>query len=118
VAREDQIPTVADIVRQAAGIVDPSDSLTLVGELEQWFEDDDDPVRTVPNLDRRLAAAVERIDPDGEEPAVTVAAAVILYLSTQPRHVPSDAEGVIEQAVKLEFGDDVPGRIAEWLGMM
>jgi hypothetical protein len=118
VARELETPTVADVVRQAAGIVDPSDSLALVGELEQWFEDDDDPVRTVPNLDRRLAAAVEKIDPDGEEPAVTVAAAVILYLSTEPRHAPSDAEGVIDQAVKLEFGDDVPDRIAEWLGLM
>jgi hypothetical protein len=118
VAREHETPTVADVVRQAAGIVDPSDSLALVGELEQWFEDDDDPVRTVPNLDRRLAAAVEKIDPDGEEPAVTVAAAVVLYLSTEPRHAPSDAEGVIDQAVKLEFGDDVPDRIAEWLGLM
>jgi hypothetical protein len=118
VAREDGTRTVAEVVRQAAGIVDPSDSNSLVGELEQWFEDDDDPVRTVPNLDRRLAAAVERIDPEGEEPAIAVASAIVLYLSEEPRHVPSDAEGVIGQAVRREFGDDVPDRIAEWMGLL
>jgi hypothetical protein len=117
VAREEDSRTVAEVVRQAAGIVDPADSEALVGELEQWFEDDDDPVRTVPGFDRRLAAAVEHIDPDGEDPAVAVAAAVALYLSTEPRHVPSDAEGVIAQAVRLEYGNDVPAGVAAWLGL-
>ena len=116
-ARDAESRTVAEVVRQAAGIVDPDDSEALVGELEQWFEDDDDPVSAVTSFDRRLAAAVERIDPDGEDPAIAVAAAVALYLSTEPRHVPSDAEGVIAQAVRLEYGDDVPQGVAEWLGL-
>lgn len=40
--------TVAEVVREAAGIVDPDDRYALVGDFERWFEDDDDPVEAVP----------------------------------------------------------------------
>src|SRR5947209_5324472 len=108
-------PPLSQLVREAAGMVDPTDSVALVGDFERWFEDDDEPASTVPNLERRLAAALDELDPDGEEPALVVAAAVASYLATMPRHVPRDAERVIEQALKLQFGDNVPDSVAIWL---
>ena len=114
-AREQPTLTVSQAVRKAAGAVDPSDSDGLVGDFEQWFEDDDDPVHTVPNLDRRVAAAIDELDPDGASPALTVAAAVVLYLASAPHSPPRDDEGLIEQAVRMEFGNDVPDTIAGWL---
>jgi hypothetical protein len=96
-------------------MVDPTDSLALVGDFERWFEDDDEPASTIPNLERRLAAALDEIDPDGEEPALAVAAAVVSYLATMPRHAPRDAERVIEQALRLQYGDDIPDAISAWL---
>jgi hypothetical protein len=108
-------PTLSQLVREAAGMVDPTDSVALVGDFERWFEDDDEPASTVPNLERRLAGALDELDPDGEEPALVVAAAVVSYLATMPRHAPRDAERVIEQALKLQFGDDVPDSVAIWL---
>jgi hypothetical protein len=106
---------LSQLVREAAGMVDPTDSLALVGDFERWFEDDDEPAATVPNLDRRLAAALDELDPEGQEPALAVAAAVVSYLATMPRHAPRDAERVIEQALRLQYGDDVPEAIAVWL---
>jgi hypothetical protein len=106
--------TVSEAVRQAAGIVDPADTNGLVGDFERWFEDDDDLASTVPNLDRRLAGAIDELDPDGAEPALAVAAAVAAYLATIPRHAPRDPDGVIEQALRLQFGDHLPESLAPW----
>jgi hypothetical protein len=108
--------TLSELVREASGIVDPEDKSELVGDFERWFEDDDDPVTTVPNLERRLAGAVDELDPEGAEPALTVAAAVVSYLATRPRHAPGEPERVIEQALRLEFGDDLPESLAPWVG--
>jgi hypothetical protein len=66
--------TVSQAVREAAGAVDPDDANALVGDFERWFEDDDDLASTVPDLERRLAGAVDELDPDGVEPALAVAA--------------------------------------------
>jgi hypothetical protein len=106
--------TVSQVVREAAGMVDPEDSSALVGDFERWFEDDDDLVSAVPNLERRLAGAIDEIDPDGTDPALTVAAAVVSYLATLPRHAPRDPDRVIEQALRLQFGDDVPDSLSAW----
>jgi hypothetical protein len=107
--------TLSQLVREAAGIVDPSDSLALVGDFERWFEDDDEPANSIPNLERRLAGALDELDPEGSEPALAVAAAVVSYLATMPRHAPRDAERVIEQAVRLQYGENVPDDVAAWL---
>lgn len=114
-SQEDAATPLSQLVREAAGMVDPTDSLALVGDFERWFEDDDEPAATIPNLERRLAAALEELDPEGEEPALAVAAAVVSYLATMPRHAPRDAERVIEQALRLQYGEDVPEAIAVWL---
>jgi hypothetical protein len=108
-------PTLSEIVREAAGIVDPEDESALVGDFERWFEDDDEPATTVPNLERRLAGAVEELDPEGLDPALTVAAAVVSYLATQPRHAPRDPGRIVEQALRLTFGDDLPDSLLPWI---
>jgi hypothetical protein len=108
-------PTLSEVVRKAAGIVDPEDESALVGDFERWFEDDDEPATTIPNLDRRLAGAVDALDPDGAEPALTVAAAVVSYLATQPRHAPREPDRIVEQALRLTFGNDLPETLLPWI---
>ncbi len=113
--REHPILTVSQAVREAVGAVDPTDTDGLLGDFEQWFEDDDEPVNTVPSLDRRLAGAVDELDPDGTSPALAIAAAIVLYRGTETHHPPRDVDHLIEQAVKLQFGSDVPEDVAGWL---
>jgi hypothetical protein len=110
-------PTVADVVREAAGAVDPSDRNALIGDFERWFEDDDDPAGSVPDLDRRIGGAMDELDPDGVHPELAVAAATALYLATGPRHEPRDPDRLLEQAVRFPFRDDGPRAIADWVGV-
>lgn len=118
-AREarDDVVTVAEVVRDAAGIVDPADQDALVGDFERWFEDDDDPVQAVPELDRRIAAALDELDPEDDHPGLSVAAAVAIYLATRPRHEPRERDAVIHQAIRLAYGNDVPAAVAGWAGL-
>jgi hypothetical protein len=111
------VVTVAQVVREAAGIVDPTDRDALVGDLERWFEDDDDPVEAVPDLDRRIAGALDELDPEDDHPGMSVAAAVAIYLATRPRHEPRDRDAVIRQAIRLAYGNDVPAGVAGWAGL-
>jgi hypothetical protein len=55
---------------------------------------------------------IDEIDPDGTEPALAVAAALVSYLATSPRHAPLEPDRLIEQALRVQFGDDVPESIA------
>jgi hypothetical protein len=111
------VVTVAEVVREAAGIVDPNDQDALVGDLERWFEDDDDPVEAVPDLDRRISGALDELDPEDDHPGLSVAAAVAIYLATRPRHEPRDRDAVIRQAVRVAYGDSVPAAVADWAGL-
>jgi hypothetical protein len=38
-----------------------------------------------------------------------------LYLAAEPRHLPDDADQIIEQAVRYEFRGDVPDAVSDWL---
>jgi hypothetical protein len=71
-------PSVSDVVRRAVELCDPDDVDQTLGRLEEQFEDDDEPITAVENLEERVAIAVEGADYDAENPAVAVASAVVL----------------------------------------
>ena len=83
-----------DVVKRAVDIVDPDDDDADMGELEEIFEDADEPVTGVENLEERVALAVEGIDNAVENPAVSVAAAVILYLAHRRDELNADPDHV------------------------
>jgi hypothetical protein len=111
-------PTVSDVVRRAVAICDPDDADQALGRLEQQFEDDDQPITTVENLEERLAIALEGADYEGENPAVAVASAVVLYLGAHPGEVDhtGDPDQVIRRAVRLQWHGDTPRYVEDWLG--
>jgi hypothetical protein len=78
----DRPVTLFEIVKRAVDIVDPDDDDPDMGQLEEVFEDADEPVTGIENLEERVALAIEGIDNEVESPAVSVAAATILYRPT------------------------------------
>jgi hypothetical protein len=110
-------PSVGDVVRRAVEICDPDDVDEALGRLEEQFEDDDEPVTAVENLDERLAIALEGADYEGENAAVAVASAVVRYLAEHPDEVDGDrnAEHVVRQAVRAQWHGDVPRYVDDWL---
>src|SRR3954447_3518261 len=87
--------SVFDVVKRAVDIVDPDDEDADMGRLEEAFEDADEPVAGVERLDERLAMELEGIDYDVENPAVSVATALILYLSYRRDELDGDADEIL-----------------------
>ena len=110
-------PTVAELVRRAVEICDPEDREEALGRLEQQLEDDDEPITAVENLEERLALASEGADYEIEDPAVSVATAVVLYLAAKRDHGEGvrDPRELMLLAARLQWHGDPPADVADWL---
>src|SRR5687767_4710654 len=102
--------TLAQVVHRAVNAVDPQDD--DLADLLQRFEDADEPVSAVGDVDRRMAEAVGALDPQEEVPAVQVAGAVATYLAFRRDQVDDDDESLIRLAVRAEFDCSPPPHVA------
>lgn len=110
-ARNPDPITLSNLVRRAVEAVDPDNDDPAVAEFELRFEDADEPVTGVENLEERLGFGAD------DEPAVTMAQAVVLYLAHRRDMVdvdPSD-EPLLSLAARAEFDGDPPQPISDWL---
>jgi hypothetical protein len=107
--------TVADVVRRAVEICDPADTDPALGDLLVQFEDADEPVTTVENLEERLALAAEGVDVGLESPAVSVAVSTALYLAFRRDELDDDPHDVLRLAARAEWQGDPPDAVAAWL---
>jgi len=109
-ARLPEDATLSSLVRRACTIVDPDDEDAVVGEFELRYEDADEPVRGV------LESLEERIGFGGDEdPAVTMAQAVVLYLAHRRDEVSDDPDDVLALAARAEFDGSPPAPVQQWL---
>jgi hypothetical protein len=111
----DRPVTLFEIVKRAVDIVDPDDDDPDMGQLEEVFEDADEPVTGIENLEERVALAIEGIDNEVESPAVSVAAATILYLAYRRDELDDDPEDVLRLAARAEWRGDPPESVRNWL---
>ena len=109
-AREPDPITLSDLVRRACEIVDPNDEDGVVGDFEVRFEDADEPVTGIENLEERIEFGAD------EDPAVVVAQAVVLYLAHRRDQVGDDDDDIISLAVRAEFESNPPQSVLDWLG--
>jgi hypothetical protein len=111
-------PTVSDLVRLAVEVCDPDDGDPALGRFEQQFEDDDEPITAVENLEERLALAAEGADYEIENPAVSVATAVVLYLARRPGKTAAydrDPHELMRLAARAQWRKDPPDAVLDWL---
>jgi hypothetical protein len=108
-------PRVSELVRRAVEVCDPADEDAALGDFERALEDDDRPVTAVPNLDEQLAVVVEGIDPAIENPAISMAVAVVLYLAHRRDEIDDDPEDILRLAARAEWKGDPPSAVVDWL---
>ena len=108
------IPTVAEAVRRAVALVDPQGDDVAVRAFEESYEDDDRPATAAEDLSGELGSVAGGIDPEGDSPAVSVAAAAAFWLSTNYDQA-HDREHVLVEATRLGLGDPPPPEVEEWL---
>jgi hypothetical protein len=110
-----QPTSLFDVAKRAVEICDPDDRDQRLGDLLAEFEDDDEPVRGVENLEERVAIAVEGVDVEIGDPAVSMAAATILYLAHRRDELHDDPEKILRMAARSEWKGDPPESVVEWL---
>jgi hypothetical protein len=110
-------PTVAELVRRAVEICDPEGREEALGRFERQLEDDDEPITAVENLEERIALASEGADYEIEDPAVSVASAVVLYLAAKRDHGDGvhGPRNLMRLAVRVQWHGDPPADVADWL---
>ena len=112
---EPQPTTLFEIVKRAVEIADPDGGDPRLGDLLEQFEDADEPVTAIQNLEERLALAEEGVDAELQDPAVSVATAVILYLAHRRDELNDAPEKVLRMASRAEWQGDPPETVVEWL---
>ena len=112
---ETDVQTVSEVVRRAVALVDPDGADPIAPELQLAYEDDDRAATGLgDSLWEELRSTVEGLDPEGTSGAAAVAAAVAVFLSTQPGGGPDD-EATIREGVRIAYGGDVPPHVEGWL---
>jgi hypothetical protein len=107
--------TLSEIARRATEIVDPHGGDDDVVRLYTQLEDDDRPITAVQNLEERLATAEEGADVEGDNPAVAMAVALVLYLAHKRDELEDDPEDVLRLAARAEWKGQPPAAVQNWL---
>jgi hypothetical protein len=104
-----------DVAKRAVDICDPDDRDSRLGHLLAQFEDADEPVAAIQNLEERVAIAVEGVDVDIDDPGVSMAAAMILYLAHRRDELHDEPRKVLRLAARAEWKGDPPAAVVDWL---
>ena len=104
-----------DIAKRAVEICDPDDRDSRLGDLLERFEDADEPVTAIQNLEERVAIAVVDVDVEIDDPAVSMAAATILYLAHRRDELHDDPSKILRLAARAEWKGDPPEAVVDWL---
>jgi hypothetical protein len=117
----DTVPTeprpisLFDVAKRAVEISDPDDTDSRLGDLLEQFEDADEPVSAIQNLEERVAIAVEGVDVEIDDPAVSMAAATILYLAHRRDELHDHPSKILRLAARAEWKGDPPEAVVDWL---
>jgi hypothetical protein len=95
-------PTLAEVVHTASEAADPTGGDALVTEFLTRFEDRDEPVTTVGDVEEQLAEAHGIIDPDRDSEALRDAVAVATYLAFRRDQLGADPDDLIRRATSAE----------------
>jgi hypothetical protein len=107
--------TLFEIAKRAVEISDPTNEDPRLGDLLAQFEDAEEPVTAIENLEERVAIAVEGVDLEIEDPAVSMAAATILYLAHRRDELHDDPRKILRLAARAEWKGRPPERVVDWL---
>jgi hypothetical protein len=112
---EPQTPTLSEVVRRAVEIIEPD---AVTGDLERFwleFEDRDEPISAVEDLEAVAFDAVRQGAEDPVDPSVWMAAAVTTYLGFRRDEVDDDDIEILRLAARAEYHGNPPPEVANWL---
>jgi hypothetical protein len=114
-ATEPDPVTLSAIVRRACEIVDPDDTDGVVGDFETAFEDADEPVTALDDVENRVASVLQELDPAVGSGTLSMLGALTTYLSYRRDELEADDETLLRLAARSEWSGEPPAAAAEWL---
>lgn len=111
---EPQVLTLSEAARRAAELVDPDGIDALVGEWLERFEDRDEPITAIEDIELTVAESTGELDPQGEEPTLVVAGAVVTYLGHRRDAIGESDERLLRLALDAELSDP-PESVRDWI---
>ena len=109
--------TLAQVVHRAAEVVDPDGADQDVVDLLVRFEDADEPVSAIDDVELRIAEAAGAVDPQEESGPVQVARVVATYLAFRRDEVAEEPDELVRLAVRAEYDGHPPEPVTEWLAL-
>jgi hypothetical protein len=106
--------TVAQVVHRAVEVCEDSTAESL-DELLERFEDADEPVTAVEDIEQLLDEKLGPVDADEQDGALTMARAVITYLAYRRDELDEDPIELLRLAARAEFHGKPPDHVARWL---
>ena len=103
--------TLAEVVHRAVETCD--DDSPALDELLEHFEDADEPIAGL-DVERRLEVAMGPRE-DDDDPAFTMAWAVIVYLARRRDEITADPVELLTLAARAEFNGSPPPDVQTWL---
>ena len=107
--------TLSQVVHRAVEVCDPDGVDSDLSDLYLRFEDADEPVTAVEDVEQRMAEAAGALDPEGDIPALQMAAAVATYLAFRRDEMDDDPEELLRLAARSEFEGSPPPAVVDWL---
>jgi hypothetical protein len=107
--------TLFEVVRRAVQLVDPDDDDSTAGDFERAFEDDDEPVRAVEDIERRVGEVLAELDPATNSGSIAMAGALTIYLSYRRDELHVDPAKLLVLAARAEWDGAPPEAVVEWL---
>jgi hypothetical protein len=106
--------TLAEVVRRAVEVCEDSSS-GGVDELLERFEDADEPITAIDNVEARLEAEMGPVEFDEDDGALTMARAVVVYLAHRRDELDEDPIELLRLAARAEFHGKPPPHVERWL---
>jgi hypothetical protein len=107
--------TLFQVVKRACDVVDPDDEDAIVGDFERAFEDDDEPIRAVDEIEERVGEVLADLDPATNNGSLSVAGAIVVYLSFRRDELNVAPDRLLQLAARAEWKGDPPEVVTEWL---
>jgi hypothetical protein len=108
--------SLSEVVRTAVEVCDDGTSEGL-DDLLLRFEDADEPITTVVDIEERLDEALGPPDADEDEAPLTMARAVIVYLAHRRDELDAPPVELLRLAARAEFHGNPPEHVAQWLAL-
>jgi hypothetical protein len=111
---EPQPPTLTQVVHRAVEVCEDSSTEGL-DELLEKFEDADEPITAVEDVEQRLNEKLGPPEFDDDDAALTMARALIVYLAHRRDELNDDPVELLVLASRAEFGAHLPEHVGRWL---